>query len=434
MSSLRAELWFLGRDRATVFWLGLALVVTLFAVATGVHEVRSQRAVIERLIDADAAERRTVTRKQKDWGSAAYYTFHLTYDAPSSFAFAALGQRSVTPWKHRIRMLALEGQIYETDAENPALALIGRFDFAFVASVLVPLFVIFLLHALRSGERSAGRYALLVATAARAGGPWFTRAALRMAALTLVVLVPLAAGGLWEGSEAETLGAASLAVLVQIGFWWLVADAVERHTRSSAVSLTVLIGIWLGFTVLATAAIETLVEQTVPVPEGGKILLTQREAVNDAWDRPKEATMAPFVERHPEWRNHAEVRDPFEWKWYFAFQQVGDQTAEPLSRRYRSGRLARDRLAGWLSLLSPAAWSKRTLQSLAGTDVEAALRYEQSIRDFHAKLRAFYYPKLFKGEPFDPSALASRPQFRGDEAMTSSLSVRSSRPRITDRR
>jgi ABC-2 type transport system permease protein len=29
--------------------------------------------------------------------------------------------------------------------------------------------------------------------------------------------------------------------------------------------------------------------------------MTQREAVNDAWDLPKAATMDAFVERHPQW-------------------------------------------------------------------------------------------------------------------------------------
>ena len=143
MSAWRAELWFLSRDRGAVFWLGLALGAALVSLAAGVSEVHSQRSTIDRLTEADAADRRAVISTQKDWGGAAYYIFHLTYDTPSKLAFAALGQRDVSPWRHRIRMLALEGQIYEADADNPTFALVGRFDFAFVASMLLPLFVIF---------------------------------------------------------------------------------------------------------------------------------------------------------------------------------------------------------------------------------------------------------------------------------------------------
>ncbi len=406
-----AELWFLWRDRAAVFWLILAATVTTAGVVAGWLEVRTQRTTVERLVRADEAERQVVVGAQTDWGSAAYYTFHLTYDPPSSLAFAALGQRDVAPWKHRIRMLALEGQIYETDAENPTFALVGRFDFAFVASLLLPLFVVFLLHALRSSERAAGRFELLLATAAQPGRPWMARATVRMGALTLCVVTPLMVVGFAESADGSDLGFVGLAVLLHVGFWWMLCEVVDRNAASSASSLTVLVGLWFGLAVVAPAVIKVTVEQAVPVPEGGDILMAQREAVNDAWDLPKSATMTPFIERHPEWRDHADVKRPFEWKWYYAFQQVGDQSVEKMSQRYRSGRRRRDDLTGWLSVVSPPAWLERSLQTLAKTDVEATLGYEASVRAFHAELREFYYPRLFERPPFEPSALRSLPRF-----------------------
>jgi ABC-2 type transport system permease protein len=33
------------------------------------------------------------------------------------------------------------------------------------------------------------------------------------------------------------------------------------------------------------------------------------------------------------------------------------------------------------------------------------------VRAFHATLREFYYPKLFRDERFDPAALEALPQF-----------------------
>ena len=58
--------------------------------------------------------------------------------------------------------------------------------------------------------------------------------------------------------------------------------------------------------------------------------MLQRESVNDAWDLPKEETMQVFLERHPEWADHAKIERPFEWKWYYAFQQVGDLKTEKI--------------------------------------------------------------------------------------------------------
>ena len=412
MSGPMRELQFLAKDRAALLWLGIAVLIAGLSVFLGLREAAAQRTVLDELIEIDRAEREVLTGLYQDWGDVAYYTFHLTYDSPPDFAFAALGQRDTSPWKHRIRALALEGQIYDTDADNPDFALIGRFDFAFAASMLAPLLLILLLHDLRSRERTGGRYELLSATAASPGSPWLARAILRVGVLTLCLVVPLWAGGLLAGAGASKLALASLIVALHIGFWWGVCAIVDRFGWSSPVNLTALIGTWLALAVVVPAAIESSVEAAVPLPEGGQIMLTQREAVNDAWDLPKSATMKPFVERHPEWADYTEVGQAFEWKWYYAFQQVGDQTAEPLSRAYREGRIRRDRLAGTLAWLSPPALLTRTLQGMAGTSMMDSLAYEQQVRDFHAALRHYYYPRLFRDEVVSDASLGQRPEFR----------------------
>lgn len=410
MRPLGAELWFLWRDRTAVFWCLLTLLVSTAAVAAGVQDVRSQRAEIDRLVAADALARQEALEQQSDWGGAAYYAFHFTWDPPSQLAFAAAGLRDVTPWKHRIRMLALEGQIYEADVAPPTPTLVGRLDFAFVVSVLAPLFAILLLHDLRTRERASGRLHVLVVTGARAGRLWFRRGALRVTALLVCLLAPFAVGGLLEGAPLSALGAAALAVCAHVGFWWWLAGVVDRRSRSGEVALMVMTGIWMILAVLAPPALQSVVDRAVPVPRGAEILLTQRETVNDGWDVPKAETMERFIESYPEWRDHADVERPFEWKWYFAFQQAGDESVAELSREYRAGRRRRDALAGRLAWLSPPALLERTLQSLADTDAGAALAYEESVRAFHARLRAYHYPRLFEGRPFDGGA--TLPRFR----------------------
>ena len=202
------------------------------------------------------------------------------------------------------------------------------------------------------------------------------------------------------------------AVCLHAVFWAWLANEVSRRSNSSSVALTALLGIWVAFAWLIPAATQTAIERSVPIPEGVEILLTQREAVNGAWDRPKSATMKPFVQRHPEWRAQSTITKPFEWKWYFAFQQVGDQRAETQSQAYRSARVRRNELAGALALLSPPAWTQRMLQRLARTDVKAALAYEQSVRDFHAELRDFFYPRLFRNLDYSAADATRLPSYQ----------------------
>jgi len=183
------------------------------------------------------------------------------------------------------------------------------------------------------------------------------------------------------------------------------------RAAAGAVILTGLIGLWLLLAAILPAVTKVAVERMISIPAGGDIVLTQREAVNDAWDLPKAVTMEAFVARHPEWVDHTEVRRAFEWKWYYAFQQVGDQTAEPLSSAYREGILARDRAASFAALFSPPSLAERYLQRLAGTDVHASLAYDASVRAFHSSLRQWYYPKFFKDEPFTSEVLAELPAY-----------------------
>lgn len=410
-SALLREAWLLSRDRAAMFWLALALLLSAVSVGSGLADVRAQRDELARLVEMDRADRNAELARQADWGGAAYYAFHLTYDPPSDLAFAALGQRESAPWKHRVRMLALEGQIHEADAPNPELALEGRIDFAFIAAYLAPLLVIFLLYDVRSGERAAGRLELLTATSGKDASPWRLRSGLRAGVLATCLLLPLILGGGLAGAPAGGLLLISLGVLVHLLVWWGLVWLTDRLAMAATTQLSLLVGAWLLLAVLLPSAGRLLIERAIPVPSGADILMVQREAVNAAWDLPKEATMTPFLARHPEWADYSRINGGFDWKWYYAFQQVGDQTAEDLSAAYTAGRLRRDdaaRLAAWLS---PPILLERSLQSIARTDVRSAIAYEQSVRDYHAALRAFYYPRLFRGQEYRIEDTAGLPNY-----------------------
>jgi len=336
---MRHEVFFLMKDRAALLWMTIAFISAMMAVSLGLNEVHQQRTALAELQKLDRVERELALDAQSDWGSAAYYTFHLTYDPPSDFAFAAFGERDVSPWKHRIRMLALEGQIYETDADNPDFALIGRFDYSFVAALLTPLLIILLLYDLRSGERAAGRLNLIETSAGQAARVWLMRSGLRLGGLYIALLVPLWIGGLIEGTAITTLFGASLALLIYTLFWGALVYLVANAKRTGSTNLTYLTGIWLFLCAILPALLVMGVNNSVALPDGGDIVLTQREAVNDAWDIPKKATYTPFLERNPEWVDYTEWDGAkgFEWKWYYAFQQVGDQKAEAKSGRAKSG-------------------------------------------------------------------------------------------------
>ena len=429
-SNINREARFLVKQRYFFALLTIALLLSVFSVWSGISETNTQLSTIERLQQKDAIDRANVLAKQSDYGSAAYYSFHLTYSAPSAMAFAAMGQRDIYPWKHRIRMLALEGQIYETDSDNPELSFLGRFDFAFLISVLLPLFVILLLHDLRSAEREAGRYDLLIATASKQQRLWLSRASVLCAALATALLLPFVIGAIIMQAQLVSTLQVIAVTLGHILFWmlltlWFTSSKVAVK-QSSAQIASVLLAVWLGVAVLVPVVSDIAIDEMVQSPNGGEIALTQREAVNDAWDLPFSDTWAPFIATHPQWKNNTEMNSQFEWKWYYAFQQVGDQKAAALSIAYRDATLEKINLAQRFAYISPPMLAQKLLSSIAETDALAAIKYEQKVRDYHQALRLFYYPLLFgaaelneaqnnktkvKKVEFDAKALSKLPSF-----------------------
>ena len=414
-SNITREANFLTKQRYILALFSIVFLLSVFAIWSGISETRFQLSTIERLQEKDTIDRESVLAKQKDYGSAAYYSFHLTYSAPSAIAFAAMGQRDIYPWKHRIRMLAIEGQIYETDADNPELSFLGRFDFAFLISVLLPLFVILLLHDLRSAEREAGRYDLLITTARKRQRLWLSRAIVLCSALAIVLLIPFMVGALITQAPLASVGLVMLVVIAHLLFWMLLTFGFTTSKisakQSSAKIASMLLAIWLVVTVLIPVSSDFVIDKMVESPNGGEIVLTQREAVNDAWDLPFNATWNEFLSTHPQWEDKTEIGDSFEWKWYYAFQQVGDQKAEELSKAYRTATLAKNTLAERFALMSPPMLTQRLMSSIAETDTNAAIRYELKIREYHKALRQFYYPLMFNETEFTLETLSGLPKF-----------------------
>jgi ABC-2 type transport system permease protein len=223
----------------------------------------------------------------------------------------------------------------------------------------------------------------------------------------LFALLPLWAGMLAEGAGFELFITSSTAIIVLVLFWTVVSVLLSafKSFNSGAIAAS-LVGVWMMLNIIIPLVGKVAIESSVERTQGSEIALTQREAVNDAWDIPKSATMDRFLASHPEWADTAPITEPFHWKWYFAFQQVGDEVAAPSVVDYRSSILQRDNLTSWVALLSPAVAIQRVLQSLAATDVKSSIEFEDQVRRYHEAIRKSYYPLLFNETPFERARLA----------------------------
>lgn len=410
----KREGWFLKRDKTAVGALLVLLLLSSISTVLGLQKVESQRAAINAMVIADDVERSAVQSGLHSYGDAGYYSFYITYDPPKPLAFAALGQRDIAPFMKRIRLLALEGQIYQGESPNPLLAQIGSLDLAFVAAYVLPLIVIVLLYDLKSNERAAGRQTVLEAMPGSRLNLWLPRIGWRMALAVLCVGGPLALGAAIEGAGLLQCLSALLG-LAATGLFWAVVTIffASRPWRGATIAAS-LVAVWLALNILVPLSAQLLLVNQVEGPSGSDVALFQREAVNDAWDIPKEETLTPFTARFPQYRVDDEM-GIFDWRWYFAFQTMGDIYASDISSAYRSAIRRRDHISAATSWLSPALAIQRHLQSLAKTDVTAQLDYDAAIRRYHRTLQDFLFPKIFSQAAYELNALREYPKFAREE-------------------
>lgn len=414
MSLWAHELRLFLRQRLALPLLLLMFGLSAASIWAGMAEVRHQRDVIARIQPQQAADVAAVeawVSKDGDPGNAAYYTFHATWDAPSNLAFAALGQRDIAPYVLRVRALALEGQIHESENYNAEMALPGRFDWAFVLTYLAPLFLIALLHDLKSGEREAGRLALLAVMTRSQRRLWARRITIRGGLLFAALIIPFMIGAFVSSSGAAAFAVIGLAA-AYVSFWALVCLLVSRLRFGSVANAGSLAAVWLVLTLVLPGLALLAINSAIPVRQGVELTLAQREAVHAGWDKPKEATMEAFFRHHPEWRDTKPIEGGFHWKWYYAFQHLGDLSVAEQARSYRAGLEARDTWTRRVGILLPSVGVQVAVHRLARTDLQAQLAYQDRIRAFHERLRRYYYPYIFNEDAFTSEAFGMAPQWK----------------------
>lgn len=411
---LRRELRLLLRSRMAVIGLLLLGLLSLAASFNGARLMREQQA---RIVEAQALQAESAALvaarygANEDAGNIAYHRFVLAWDAPAALGFAAVGQRDIAPWLLRVRALGLEAQLYEGEHVNPALALAGRFDFAFVLVYLAPLVLIALLHDLFSAEREAGRLRLLRALPGAGGALWRRRATLRTAAVLLMLTLPALAAAAIGGADAlSCVGLVAICALY-LAFWAGLCVWMGSSPASSGAHAARLVGLWLLLCLVLPSLGQAALQRALPVDSGLELMLAQREQVHAGWDRPKSETFERFFVDHPEWRDTAPVEVRFHWKWYYALQHAGDLAVLAESREYRRTLAAREQSARQLGWLLPGVAAQAALHRLADSDLEAHLAFLDRVRALHRALREQLYPYVFEERPWTAADDAGVPAY-----------------------
>jgi len=185
--------------QAWLVCLGL-LVASLAALWAGERRLAEHRREIAALPRHYAEQMARITPAFTPQGAAgyvSYYTFHPTHHPMSPLGGLAFGVRDIVPDVVWVRLLGIEGQLYESDLGNPFVQALGNLDLAFVWCALAPLALLVLCHDVLTRDRDGGRLPLMAVQGGSLAAVLLVRIAARFILLAGMSAVVFAVAGAW---------------------------------------------------------------------------------------------------------------------------------------------------------------------------------------------------------------------------------------------
>ncbi len=405
--------------RNPITWLGFAVIflIGIYAIFHGKNTINQQ----EKTIDTIASIQEKELAKNKEFFSDdlshfTYYQFYYTQNEPSNWAAFSIGQRDINNYSLKVRMLAVEGQLYDTELTNPMTLLSGNLDLSFLFIVLIPLLIISLCFNLISSERESRVWAVVASQPYSLSKIIILKFSVRFfAILGLSVVLLLAA--LWL-LELPFDGDFALVFAMILGyelFWFILVYILTRFKQNSNFNAVALLGIWLFLVILVPALGNVLINRYISIPEAFSTTVTQREAYHEKWDMPKAVVMEPFYEAYPQYRSYPIPEDTYSNGWYFAMQYIADKTAQKDAEALFEKLKRRQEVSAYLSYFVPSLLLQNKFNRIAETDLEDHLKYLESVKKYHKDISEFFYPYLFKGNSIDEKAWEDFPEFDGKQ-------------------
>ncbi|MBW1296663.1 DUF3526 domain-containing protein [Aquimarina litoralis] len=388
--------------RSKEVWISLLLLILLGVVAIIIgnkHLKKQQDAIAEVKTYQEEHFDRQVSLHNDDLGLLLYYANFAYINTLNPLAGVSIGQSDVHPTVKRITIKTFEAQKYDTDLINPMNLQSGNLDLSFVLIYLFPLLVIVLSFNVISEETETGTWRLVAIQAKSKIGFIISKLLVRMLLLCILLLLlfliakiildlPLGSNLLWM------LGLS----ILYIFFWFTVSFFIITFKKSSGFNALLLLSVWLVLIILVPAGTNAYVTAKYPVPEALSTAIAQRDGYHVKWDTDKRATIEKFYQHYPQFKKYGYPTDGFNWLWYYAMQQMGDDDSKKDKDAFNEKIQLREQTSSRIASIVPNMHVQLAFNQLAGTSMNQQIEYLNATDSFHEKLRLFFYPKVFEGK------------------------------------
>lgn len=391
--------------RSKEIWISLLLITILGVVGIIIgnkHLQKQQDAIAEVKIYQKAHFDRQVSLHNEDLGLLLYYTKFGFINTLNPLSGLSIGQSDVNPTVKRITIKTFEAQKFDTDLVNPMNLQSGNLDLSFVIIYLFPLLVIVLAFNVVSEETETGTWRLVAIQARSKLGfiidKLLVRAVLLLVVLLVLFLVAMVVMSLSLNTAFVSMFALALAYIL---FWFTLSYFVITFKKSSGFNALLLLSVWLVLIILLPAGINAFIANKYPLPEALSTTIAQRDGYHVKWDTDKRETIEKFYTHYPQYKKYGYPTNGFNWLWYYAMQQMGDDDSKSERESLAEKIELRENASKQIATLIPNMHLQLAFNDLAGTSMSQHMNYLDATDGFHEKLRLFFYPKIFEDDHAD---------------------------------
>lgn len=385
------------RSKSVLAALLLFLLIGLISILIGKQFLLKQEKAIQ---SATISQKEHIERNARyiknDYGLLLYYLKFSYINKPSPITALAIGQRDVNANIQSLTIRGMEAQRYDTDLYNPYHLLIGNFDFSFVVIFLFPLLIIGFSFNLYSQEKEGGTWSLINI---QTPNPFeFVLEKLSVRILTSIallgVLLLLAKIIIRIPFDSNFISYALLSALYVLA-WFSICLFVIALKKSTSISALLLLSTWLLFCLLIPGITNNYISAKYPVPQAYTTLLKQRDGYHTKWDENKDSTMADFYRHYPQFSHYKWTKSSFDYLWYYAMQQLGDEESRDDSKAMKETLRRRQQSSSLISIFFPPMNAQLQFTEIAGSGLSQHLDFLDSTAAFHERKKLYFYPKIF---------------------------------------
>ncbi|OJJ21751.1 hypothetical protein BKI52_14720 [marine bacterium AO1-C] len=335
---------------------------------------------------------------------------------PSPMASLSLGQRDLQPYYVRLDATAFHKQMNTTEIKNPLKLFTGNFDLAFVFIYLFPLVIILLTYDIYSAEKEQGTLPLLASQPLKVSRVMWIKVSFRLLVILGLGLLLTFLGVLLNGISVtanlgkiiQWMGVISVYTL----FWFAMMYGVIALRKSSAFNAIAGLGAYLMLTLVFPALLNIFINIQAPPPAKNEMTNMIRTRFANQWGNPKSWIFKDFYPKYPQYNDGDTLSFN---KWFYAGYLLMDEEARKINQKFEQQLQKRKTLGKQWLWITPAVLAQEKLNQVAQTGQEAQQQYLQKAEAFHAKLRDFYYPRIFKDKKIKVQEISKIPRYESQK-------------------